>query len=316
MLKFLVPVLFVFCGSVWALSPQDAAAPGATAKPTVSPEETAVNEILKVYVDVYNKHDAAALIEYWAPNAVSTSTETGARITGRDAIKAAFEQHFKSNPQCKLTVRLKHFRFVKPEILNIEGETVMTSPNHEPGENLFTALLVKVGEKWQIEHASESPIPTPATPYDGLKSLEWLVGNWVDDTKEVSVESNITWNQKKTFLIRKFSVQFAGETEAETGTQIIAWDARSKSIRSWTFSSDGSFGEGTWSNTDNEWRVKFNHSSVDGSLITGTQVITKVDDQTANVQLVGHEVDGEMAPTKPAIKMIKKSAATTEEPKK
>lgn len=312
MLKFLVPVFCLCCCSGLAMSPQEGAAP--VAKPAVSPEETQVNEILKVYTDVYNKHDATALIEYWAPNAVSISTETGSRVVGRDAIKAAFEQLFKNDPQSKLTVRLKHFRFIKPEILSIEGESVVTSPKEEPNENVFSAILVKVGEKWQIEQASESSIPTPVTPYDGLKGLEWMVGNWVDDTKGVAVETQLSWNEKKTFLIRKYSVQYDNDPEGETGTQIIAWDPRSKSIRSWTFSSDGSFGDGTWSNNDNEWRVKFNHTGADGSSNSGTQVLTRIDDSTVQVQTVGNEVDGEMTPTRPAVKMVKKTVAT--EPKK
>lgn len=310
MLKFLIPLGCLCCCSIWAMSPQDSPT---AAKSANSAEDAAVQEILKTYTEVYNKHDAAALAEYWSPSAVSLNTETGSRISGRDAIKAGFEQVFKTEPQSKLTIRLKHHRFLKPDLLSLEGESVINAPNQEPNENTFTALLVKVGDKWQIEQATESAIPTPATAYDGLKVLEWMVGNWQDDTKGVTVESHINWNDKKTFLLRKYSVQFENDPEAETGTQIIAWDPRSKTIRSWTFSSDGSFGDGAWSSTDNEWRVKFNHTNSDGSVQSGTQVITKVDDQTATVQLVGHEVDGQMSPSRPAVKMVKKTAS--EQPK-
>lgn len=298
------------------MSPQDAAAPAT--KPAVSAEETAVTEILKVYADVYNKHDVSKLIEYWSPNGVAINTDSGVRIVGRDALKAAFLQSFKAQPEMKLAIRLKHFRFIKSDFLSVEGESIVTNPNQDPDENAFTAILVKVGDKWQIEQASESPIPTPATPYDGLKGLEWMVGTWVDDSKGVSVESEMSWNSKKTLLIRKYTVQFENETEPETGTQVIAWDPRSKTIRSWSFSSDGSFGEGSWSNTDNEWRVKFNYTTTEGSLVSGTQVLTKVDENSIKVQTVGHEIDGEMSPAKPAVKMMRKpdTAATTTEPKK
>ncbi len=312
MLKLFVPLICLCSCTVWAMSGQDGAP---AAKAAVSPEETAVKDVLKVYADVYNKHDAGKLIEYWTPNAVSLNTETGSRITGRDAIKAGFEQLFKADPKSQLTIRLKHYRFIKPDLLSIEGESVVTSPNQEPAENTFTALLVKVGDIWQIEQATESSVPTPATPYDGLKSLEWMVGNWADETPGVTVESQISWNAKKTFLIRKYSVQFDNETEVETGSQVIAWDARSKTIRSWTFSSDGSFGEGAWSNNDNEWRVKFNHTGSDGSVTSGTQVINKVNDRTASVQIVGQEVDGQLTPTRPAVKMVKKEATSSSEPK-
>lgn len=315
MLKFLVPVFCLCCCSVWAMSPQDNA-PAASAKPEVSAEQNAILEILKVYTDVYNKRDAAALIEYWSPNAVAINTETGARIVGKDALKAGFQQLFKARPDIKLAIRLKHHRFIKPDFLSIEGESVVSSPGQEPEENVFSAILVKVGDKWQIEQASESPIPTPVTPYDGLKGLEWMVGTWVDESKGVSVESEMNWNSKKTLLIRKYSVLYENETEPETGTQVIAWDPRSKTIRSWSFSSNGSFGEGSWSNSDNEWRVKFNYTNTEGALVSGMQVLSKVDENTIKVQVVGQEVDGELSPSRPAVKMIRKVETTTTEPKK
>jgi len=48
--------------------------------------------------------------------------------------------------------------------------------------------------------------------------------------------------------------------------------------------------------------VKFNHTGADGSSTSGTQVLTKIDDSTIQVQTVGNEVDGEMIPTRSAIK--------------
>lgn len=319
--KLWLPIICLCCCTSLALSLQDGIAAPAQAKaaPALTAEEAAVQEILKVYTDTFNKHDAAALAEYWAPKAVSVNSDTGSRLVGRDAIKAGFETMFKSLPDCRLTAKVTHFRFLKPDLLTLEGTSTLTSSKDEPSDNTFTALLVKVGEnKWNIEHATEAPIPTPATPYDGLKDLEWLVGTWNDETPGVAVEASVQWNEKKTFLLRKFSIQFENEPEAETGTQVIGFDSRTKTIRSWTFSSDGSFGEGVWSNSDDGWRVKFSHTTTDGELVTGTQVITKVDDNTAMVQIVGQEVDGDITPSANPVKMVKKSAAasTTHEPKK
>lgn len=312
MLKVLLPAACLCCCSVWAMAPQESS-PAAAAKPAVSAEEALVKEILQVYTDAFNKHDAAGLAEYWGEKAVSVNSETGSRIVGRDAIKKGFEEFFKTMPTCKLSAQVSHFRFLKPDLLTLEGTNVLSSNDQEPVENCFTILLVKVGEKkWAIEHATECSVPTPETAYDGLKDLEWMVGSWKDDTAEVTVESTVTWNPKKTFLIRKFSVQLEKDGDVETGTQVIGWDPRSKSIRSWTFSSDGSFGEGAWSLVDNEWRVKFNHTNSDGSVLSGTQVITKLNDNTAQVEMIGQEIDGAIAPASPAVKMVRQVAASKE----
>jgi hypothetical protein len=97
-------------------------------------------------------------------------------------------------------------------------------------------------------------------------------------------------------LIRSFRVQLADEDEPRQGTQVIGWDPRHKQIRSWTFDSDGSFGEGTWSKNGDDWLVRMGHTQWDGRLTSGTQVITRVDNNTVTVQAIGSEVDGEPVP--------------------
>jgi uncharacterized protein (TIGR02246 family) len=307
MLKVLLPLALLGCCSLWAMAPQDQAP--VAGKPAVSAEEALVKEILKVYTDTFNKHDAAALVEYWSEKAVSVNSETGTRLVGRDAIKKGFEELFKTTPGARLSSQVNHFRFLKPDLLTLEGTDTLVSNDSDPVENNFTALLVKVGDKkWVIEHATESPVPTPETPFDGLKNLDWMVGSWKDSTEGVNCESTVTWNEKKTFLIRKFSVQLEKDGDVETGSQVIGWDPRSKSIRSWTFSSDGSFGEGAWSVNEGEWRVRFNHTNSDGSVLSGTQVITRIDDNTTQVELVGQEIDGILSPSSPAVRMVRQAA--------
>ena len=284
MLKWLIPAFCLCCCSGLAMSTQDGPPAATAVKAEPSPEAKLVSEVLKTYTAVFNKHDATALVEYWAPKGVSVNTETGTRLEGRENIKTAFEQLFKSLPDCKLNASVKHYRFLRPDLLTIEGSAILSSSTQEPVENTFTVLLVKVGDtKWNIEHAAEAPVPVPASPYDGLKDLEWMVGTWSDETPGVTVESQIAWNEKKTFLIRKYTMQ--------------------------TFTSDGSFGDATWSQVDNEWRVKLNHINSDGTVLSATQIITKVDDNTATVQMIGQEVDGALAPTLPAVKMVRKPAA-------
>jgi hypothetical protein len=89
-------------------------------------------------------------------------------------------------------------------------------------------------------------VPQPATAADALRELAWLEGKWVDDSKDTPVVWTFRWSRERSFLIRSFSIQ-GGEEERLLGTQLIGWDARSQEIRSWTFNSDGSFGDGVWS---------------------------------------------------------------------
>lgn len=266
-----------------------------------------VQAILQKYADVFNKHDAKALAELWAPQAVSTDATTGRRVIGRDAIQADFQESFKASPKSRLQVQLKNHRLIKPDILSVTGKITITgAADEESSEASFTALLVKQGDSWQIEEATESQLATPSTPYEGLQELEWMIGNWQDDVDDLNVTSEVKWSSSKAFLLRKYVVEGKDEQSSESGMQIIAWDPRSKGIRSWTFGADGSFGEATWAQSGSEWRIKFNHTNADGSLENGMQLINKVNDNTATVQIIGSELDGEPQPNGPAVKMVRK----------
>lgn len=300
-----------FCTAAIALSfITSYAQPPVESKPATGQPgpDAEVQAILKHYTEVYNKHDAKALSEFWAEQGSTTDSATGDRVVGRDAIKADFEATFKLNPKSRLSLNLKNFRYIKPDLLSICGEATITGATDDDTNVVnFTTLLMKHGDKWQVEEATESPIATPTTPYDGLKDLSWLVGSWKDQVEGMSVTSEIKWSDNRNFLLRRYTIE-SGNTAPMSGTQVIAWDPRSKTIRSWTFSHDGSFGEGAWSQAGTEWRVKFNHTNADGSLLSGMQIMTKTDADTVTVQVIGQEEDGEPQPNGPVIKMVRQAA--------
>lgn len=323
MLKFAIPIAGLLACTAWALQPPERAghgtpppakpdAPPQGARPEVKPDGV-VSKAIDDYTAAYNKHDAAALAEFWAPDAVSQDGDTGERIVGRDAIRKHFESFFKEHPDGRLAIRVDHVRHIKPDIVTLEGVATITSPQADPDENTFSAILVKSGDRWFIDMAKETARPALASSHDALKSLEWMIGTWADDTPGVDVETSARWSENKTFLLRQYSVTYEGQPPIR-GTQVIGWDPRSKTIRSWTFGADGSFGEGTWAQSGSEWRVRFSHVRNDGSVLSGLQIITKNDDSSATVQTVGREIDGEPAPSTVPIKTMRKSESRDTKP--
>ena len=92
--------------------------------------------------------------------------------------------------------------------------------------------------------------------YDRLKELEWMVGDWVDESESVKASSNVRWGDNKSFLIRTYQVEVKGE-KATSGIVLIGWDPQTAQIKSWLFDADGGHGEGLWTRTDEkEWVVK------------------------------------------------------------
>jgi hypothetical protein len=102
--------------------------------------------------------------------------------------------------------------------------------------------------------------------------------------------------------------------EVREGTQVVGFDPRSVEIRSWTFQSDGGFGDATWSRSGDDWLVKSSQTLPDGRAASGTFVYSRVSDDEMTVRLIGHEIEGEPQPSGEAI-TIKRVVEEVEEVK-
>jgi uncharacterized protein (TIGR02246 family) len=266
---------------------------GATA-PAVGDEPT-VKEFLAAYVKAFNSHDLDAVAGMWAENCTHIDRETGQRTEGRAAVRADLADVFKKSAKARLAGTVDRVRLIKPDVARVEGTITTSVPDEEPTVAKFTGVLVKLGDRWQIDSVEESATARPATAADALRELDWLEGTWQDDSKDTPVVSTIRWSTNRTFLIRSFATK-DGDKVNQLGTQVIGWDPRSQQIRSWTFNSDGSFGDGIWSKSGADWMVKSSQTLADGRAASGTYVITRVDRDKLTLRLIGHEIDGDPVP--------------------
>jgi uncharacterized protein (TIGR02246 family) len=266
--------------------------------------EDGVREAVALYASAFNLHDAEALAARWAEDGVHIDQETGERTKGRDAIQKDFAKLFADKEELTLGVRVDTVRFIRPEVAEITGQAVTVVDGEEPSDSTFTAILVKSGDDWLLDSVNETTLPTPEKPADHLQELAFLVGHLVDDSQDVRVDTTVRWGANDSFLVRTYTVD-RGDGVEQQGTQVIGWDPKNQRIRCWMFDSDGSFGEGTWSQTDDGWAVKLSRTLADGRSAGGTQVITKIDDDTLSVQTIGMEVDGEVQPSTDPIRVVR-----------
>ena len=84
-----------------------------------------------------------------------------------------------------------------------------------------------------------------ASPPAQLGDLDWLIGKWSAATADTRLTVNGRWNSTKTFLLRDLEVERDGKVVFR-GSQRIGWDPVARTLRSWTFDSDGGYGGGTW----------------------------------------------------------------------
>ena len=125
------------------------------------------------------------------------------------------------------------------------------------------------------------------------KELDWLVGEWVDESDEAVVHTTCQWSDNQAFLLRSFRLRVRGKDEM-SGTQRIGWDPRLKQIRSWVFDSDGGFSEGLWTRDGERWVIKTAGVLKDGRSASATNILTRINRDHARWASVDRTLGGEV----------------------
>jgi hypothetical protein len=106
-----------------------------------------------------------------------------------------------------------------------------------------------------------------------------MVGDWVDQDEDATIETAVNWTKNGKFLTRSFRVVTKGGGP-HSGMQIIGWDPAEKTIRSWTYDTDGGFGEERWRRTGDRWTIRTKYTLPGGERGAATNVIRRIDDNT------------------------------------
>ena len=270
------------------------------------------------YETTFNAHDSDKLGKMWTEKALFHDRILDTKLSGREELTAAFKSLFESQPGVKIHLDLTSLNKLKDDLVTGEGMVTMYIPEQDPTYNTFTAIYVKEGGNWLIASAQELPPSAPPSAAESLSQLEWLVGQWVADldAKQTAsrglgaakIVTTYHFSPTKTFLIRSFALT-SEESDAPLiqGTQIIGWDPRAAQIRSWTFSSDGAFGEAFWSKSGDDWLIKSTQTLADGGAASGTYVLTRTDTDVITLSLIGQTVNGEPLPQADPIALTRQS---------
>ncbi len=188
---------------------------------------------------------------------------------------------------------------------------------------LFAVSTVVAGEPAAANRAAaEEPKQAEDAPAQDveqtspLNELGWMVGRWVDKGDQATITTTCLWMKNRKFLTRTFTVVIEGEPTLE-GRQMIGWDPIAGRIRSWTFDSEGGYGEGRWIRDGNRWLVKKSFVLAGGERASTVNVITYVDRNTLRWQSTHREIDGELLPNIPEVTVVReRNKRTDKEDKK
>jgi uncharacterized protein (TIGR02246 family) len=248
-----------------------AAAPAPIAQ---TPDEAAIRHVVDAFTKDYDAGDSKAIGALFVPDAEIVS-EDGTTQQGRDAIEAEFADVFKQHPKAKIQVDVKSIRFVSPTLAIEEGTSIVTHDPEEASEHTrYEVVHVKQAGTWQMASARDLP-DEEASAQEELLQLRWLIGDWVDEDPDSLVRTSYRWTENHHFIRCDFTVNLSGQL-AMSGTQRIGWDPLAKTIRSWSFDSEGGFTEGIWSREGNQWIIKTTGVTSDGKSASSTNYMTRL----------------------------------------
>jgi uncharacterized protein (TIGR02246 family) len=243
--------------------------------PTSRPDdEKAIRSSVDAFVGAFAKGDAKAIAALFTEKGEAIGVG-GEAIRGRGDLEAHYAARFESSPGDKLEASIDLIHFLTPELARQDGRTKLIPADGGPPTTAhYAATLVKTGGRWLFASIRELEDPT-ITPHERLRELEWLVGEWVEESGDALIDTKFAWSEDGNFLLRDFQVKVQGKTDHK-GTQRIGWDPLTKQVRSWAFDSKGGFGEGHWSRRGEQWVIKSTGVRSDASTTSATQTLARL----------------------------------------
>jgi uncharacterized protein (TIGR02246 family) len=252
-------------------------------------DEKAIRKVQAAYLKAFNAGDAKALAGFWTVDGEFVDADSQP-FRGRAAIEKEFAGFFADNKGLTLQISTDSLRFVSPGVALESGSShVARASDGAVSQAAYTIVHTKKDGQWQLASVREMPY-APASNYDHLRDLEWLVGNWKAKNGDLTLEVSCEWTGKRNFMTRKYTLTTGGKV-TKTGVQVIGWDPQAGEIRSWVFDSDGGFGSERWAKDGARWLLEATAVTRSGASAAATNVLTCLDHDTFTWQSVERSLD-------------------------
>jgi len=279
----------------------------ATSKEVDNPVKKTILANVRAYMEGFNRQDVKAVLSLFSEDCDVTESD-GTQVRGRKELEAELKDTFATDPKARISVAVESLKLITPDVAIETGET-----EYYPDGKTLTAEAdyqvthVKRGSRWLMRDVRVFNRKV-LSPYDQLRDLEWLVGDWVDEGNDSLVESRYRWAPDKAFLLQDFTLRVNGQ-KVLTGTQRIGWDPLAKQIKAWIFDSGGGYGESLWSSVGDGWIIEVKGVRSDGKVVTATNQIVQLAKDRFRYESVDRIVGEERLPNFRAIVVRKAPAA-------
>ena len=259
---------------------------------TTAADEKAIADLVTAFGKAFNGGDATAAAATFAEDALVVD-EFGERTLGRGAIRAGLAASFVGSPGSTIEIRVDSLRFLGPDTALEEGRTLITpaKSGELPEKTRFTVVYVRKNGQW-LQSVVRDETDHDLSPHDRLKALEWLVGDWINESQDAIVNTSCKWSDDGNFLVRDFTMKTQGQPVL-SGTQRIGWDAVKCQFKTWVFDSEGGFAEGYWTRDGDRWLIKTEGVRQDGKPASATNIVTRLGKDRIGWQSVDRTLGGD-----------------------
>ncbi|WP_406695544.1 SgcJ/EcaC family oxidoreductase [Singulisphaera sp. Ch08] len=288
-------------------SGKDASATAKVATQAISRDDDAkaIAALVASFTKAFNAGDAVAAAATYSEDALVVD-EQGERTEGRAAVRDQLTASFADSPGSTIAIKVDAQRFLGPDTALEEGETTITPAKDGgvPEVTRFTVVYVKRDGRW-LQSAVRDEVVHDLTPHDRLKELEWLVGDWINESQDAVVHTTCKWADNGNFLLREFTMKTRGQPVL-SGTQRIGWDPVRSQFKTWIFDTEGGFGEGYWTRNGDEWVIKAEGVRQDGRHASVTNILKRLGKDRASWQSVDRTLGGVATPGVDEFTLVRK----------
>ncbi len=277
---------------------------GSASAQSADPRQKEIETVASSFVDAFHKGDAKAIAALWTTDA-DYIDDSGQVTQGREAIEKSFAGLFSAQKGLQVRIDVTALRFPAENIAVEDGTNTVIAPDGSaPTQARYTNVMVKQDGKWLLSNVRESAI-NDATPSAKLHPIDWVIGDWTEKGgKPPLARVSFSWGPGRNFIISDRSVDFLGSS-LHNGVQWIGWDPAAKGIRSWSFETDGGFGQGTWTQDGETWSINSDATLADGSKIAATTTLTRNNADSLTAQMKNQSINGKSIPDGKPVEMIR-----------
>lgn len=274
------------------------------AEPQAAEAESEIQKLNETFRKAFDAGDAKAIASTFTADAEITD-DSGDIIRGRQAITDHFAAGFETTPKATLKINTESVRLLSPGLAVEDGSSTVTFAEGGSETTRYEAIHVKTQAGWLQAHLREFE-PSDISPHERLKPLEWLLGDWMDESPEGLVHSTCKWSEDGQFLLRELHVTIRGR-KAMTISQRIGWDPVDEEIKGWVFDSGGGHGTQSWFDQgDDSWLIKTEAVTPDGKKATATNTLTRTGKDSAVWVSADRTLDGEILDDTEEISLVRR----------